>query len=174
MNRARARGVEPRIGSLRVARYLAAGVVLAACVRSGSLAVERSPVSKPAFVRGADQACATAEARLASLWEPGWRAALAKKAVYWRGALPIYRDLLVELRSLTPPESNRGSMEDLWNQLEVAVDRFSLALGSAEASDEGGYMMSEIGGFERLMDVRWGSHKVRPRDLRAEAAALRP
>ena len=86
---------------------------------------------------------------------PGWRAALAKKAVYWRGALPIYRDLLAELRSLTPPDSDRGSVEQLWDQLEVVVDRFSMALQAAEADDEGSYMMFEIGGFERLMDARW-------------------
>ena len=159
MNWARARGLEPRTCSLRMARYLAAVVVLAACVRSGDSVVERPPVSKAAFVHAADQACATAEARLATLWEPGWRAALAKKAVYWRGALPIYRDLLAELRSLTPPESDRGSVEDLWDQLEVAVDRFSEALRSAEAGDEGRYMMFEIGGFERLMDVRWVATK---------------
>ena len=160
MNWARARGLEPRLGWQRMARYLAAVlVVLAACMRSGNSVDERPPMSKVAFVRAADQACATAEARLATLWEPGWRAALAKKAVYWRGALPIYRDLLGELRSLTPPESDRGSVEDLWDQLEVAVDRFSLALRSAEAGDEGTYMMFEIGGFERLMDVRWVATK---------------
>jgi len=159
VNRGRARGLEPRIGSLRMARYLAAVVILAACVRSGTSLVESPPVSKAAFVRVADQACATAEARLATLWEPGWRAALAKKAVYWRGALPIYRGLLGELRSLTPPEADRGSVEDLWDQLEVAVDRLSLALRSAEAGDEGGYMMFEIGGFERLMDARWVATK---------------
>jgi len=159
VNSARARGVEPRIGSLRVAQYLAAAMVLAACVRSGSSEVEHPPVSKAAFLRAADQACATAEARLAALWEPGWRAALARKAVYWRGALPIYRDLLAELRSLTAPESDRGSVEDLWDQLEVVVDRFSLALQAAEADDDGSYMMFEIGGFERLMDARWVATK---------------
>ena len=137
----------------------AIALVLAACTGSSRPATESQPVSKAAFLRTADQACATAETRLAALWEPGWRAALAKKAVYWRGALPIYRDLLVELRSLTPPESDRGSVEDLWNQLEVVVDRFSLALRSAEVGDEGGYMMFEIGGFERLMDVRWDATK---------------
>ncbi len=42
---------------------------------------------------------------------------------------------------------------------EVVVDRFSLALRSAEVGDEGGYMMFEIGGFERLMDVRWDATK---------------
>lgn len=93
------------------------------------------------------------------MWEPGWRAAFAKKTVFWRGALPIYRDQLAGLRSLTPPESDRGSVKDLWDQLEVAVDRFSLALRSAEAGDEGTYMMFEIGGFERLMDVRWVATK---------------
>lgn len=159
VNWARARGVGPRIGWLREARYLTAVVVLAACVRSGNSVVERPPVSKGEFVRAADRACATAEARLATLWEPGWRAGLAKKAVYWRGALPIYRDLLAELRSLTPPESDRRSVEDLWDQLEVVVDRFSLALQAAEADDEGSYMMFEIGGFERLMDARWVATK---------------
>lgn len=159
VNWTRARGLEPRLGSLRTAGHLAAAVALAACVRSGNSVVERPPVSKAAFVRAADQACATAEGRLTALWEPGWRAALAKKAVYWRGALPIYRDLVEGLRSLTPPEADRALVEDLWNQLEVAVDRFSLAQRSAEAGDEGGYMMSEIGGFERLMDVRWVATK---------------
>ena len=159
MNPARARGLESRLGSLRATRWLAAAALLAACVRSGSSVVDHPPVSKAAFVRAADQACATAEARLATLWRPGWRAALAKKAVYWRGALPIYRGLLGELRSLTPPEADRGSVEDLWDQLEVAVDRLSLALRSAEAGDEGGYMMFEIGGFERLMDARWVATK---------------
>lgn len=160
MNSARARGVEFRIGSLRVARCLAAAIiVLAACVRSGSSVVEHPPVSKAAFVRAADQACAAAEARLAALLKPGWRAALTKKALYWRGALPIYRDLLAELRSLTPPDSDRGSVEHLLDQLEVVVDRFSLALQAAETDDEGSYMMFEIGGFERLMDARWVATK---------------
>lgn len=156
MNRVRLRRLEPRLGSLAVAGHLVAILLAqAACVDSGSSAVERPPVSKGAFVRAADHACAAAEARIATLWEPGWRASLAKKAAYWRVALPIYRDLLAELRSLTPPETDRRFVEDLWDQLEVAVGRFSLALRSAEAGDQGAYMMSEIGGFERLMDVRW-------------------
>jgi hypothetical protein len=144
----------------RITHFVPAiALALAACTGSGRPATESQPVSKAAFVRAADQACATAEARLTALWEPGWRAALAKKAVYWRGALPIYRDLVEGLRSLTPPRADRALMEDLWDQLEVAVDRFSLALRSAGARDEGGYMMSEIGGFERLMDVRWVATK---------------
>jgi hypothetical protein len=144
----------------RITHFVPAiALVLAACTGFGRPATESQPVSKVAFVRAADQACASAEARLATLWEPGWRAGLAKKAVYWRGALPIYRDLLAGLRSLTPPESDRASVQNLWDQLEVVVDRFSLALRSAEVGDEGGYMMFEIGGFERLMDVRWDATK---------------
>jgi hypothetical protein len=137
----------------------AIALVLAACTGSSRPATESQPVSKAAFVRTADQACATAEARLATLWKPGWRAGLAKKAVYWRGALPIYRDLLEELRSLTPPDTDRGSVEHLWDQLEVVVNRFSLALQAAEADDDASYMMFEIGGFERLMDARWVATK---------------
>jgi len=45
--------------------------------------------------------------------------------------------------------------QDPSDQLEVVVDRFSLALQAAETDDEGSYMMFEIGGFERLMDARW-------------------
>jgi hypothetical protein len=148
------------LDSRRITHFVPAiALVLTACTGSGRPATESQPVSKAAFVRAADQACATAEARLAALWEPGWRAALTKKAVYWRGALPIYRDQLEALRSLTPPESDRGSVEDLWDQLEVVVDRFSLALQAAEADDDASYMMFEIGGFERLMDAQWVATK---------------
>ena len=50
-------------------------------------------------------------------------------------------------------------MGHLWDQLEVVVDRFSLSLQAAEANDDGSCMMFEIGGFERLMDVRWDATK---------------
>lgn len=133
---------------------LVVATALTACSGSGPPMAE-SPQAFEAFVRDADRACATADGRLVQLSAPTWQAPLERRAAYLRATVPVFRRLVTNLRALTPPDGDREELERMWEQLDVVIDRFSQAIRAAKAGDESGYQMAEIGGFERLMDVRW-------------------
>ena len=141
---------QPKVRLLAVAALLSIGGLLAAgCGGDDSSSDEPAP-DKVTYVAEADEICAAGRSSIEAIVQglPAEIEAPESQTAITDEIVPLYRDKVAQLRALTPPEGDEGTVAAIYDAVDEAVDVAEedlRALGRNDPFDEANMLAAEYG-----------------------------